>query len=334
MDYRKAPRSDDDLPIIGDYSEAQNARLRAETPSALAPEPPPPGPPPRDDGRRRDERWVLDPSDVQRHARIARQRKGARRFGKLRGVAWAAVVVAVGAVVYWKLDTLRGISVDFSELKSFLGGDAPTGTDASRSGSAQQSASVESQAVAGVEVATSRSDKPITAAPASSERPLAVPAATERPPARREAPVQEDAPAPAVAADAGSVGEQVAAVVPPAPPAPPEPETFAFALPVNTVSESDAATAILVVRSGGTRGASSVIWWTTPGTATPGSDYVDQGRVVEKFAPGEQNRTIRIPIVGDNVVEGPENFYVHLATSSGGEETEIGQAEVVINDDD
>jgi hypothetical protein len=91
---------------------------------------------------------------------------------------------------------------------------------------------------------------------------------------------------------------------------------------------------VLIVRSGGTRGASTVTWWTTPGTATPGADYVDLGRVVEKFAPGEQNRTIRIPIVGDNIVEGPENFYVHLATSAGGEEVEVGQTEVIINDDD
>jgi hypothetical protein len=325
MDHRQAPRSDDDVPIIGDYSEAQNARLRPEAPSPPAPEPPPPARPPRGDSRPRDERWTLDPSDLQRHARIARELEGTRRFGKLRKFVWVAAVAAIGLGVYWKFDTLRGISVDFSELKSFLGGDAPgTGSGVPRLGGAQQSASVETQAVAGIEAPTSRSDTPAPAPQPSSERP----------PARREAPAQEEVPASTVAPAAGSDHEPVASVAPPAPPAPPEPETFAFALPVNTVSESDAATAILIVRSGGNRGASSVIWWTTPGTATAGADYVDLGRVVEKFAPGEQNRTIRIPIVGDNIVEGDETFYVHLAKSSDGEEAELGQTEVVIKDDD
>jgi len=322
MDHRQAPRSDDDVPIIGDYSEAQNARLRAEAPSTPAPEPPPPARPPRGDSRPRDERWMLDPSDLQRHARNARQLEGSRRFATLRKFVSVAAVVAVGLLVYWKFDVLRGISVDFSELKTLLSGDAPpTGSHVPRPDGGQ-TASVETQTVAGVEAATSRADTPSTAPPPSSERP----------PARREPPALAEAPASIVAPGAGSAGEEATAPAPPAPP--PAPETFAFALPVNTVSESDAATAILIVRSGGNREASSVIWWTTPGTATPGADYVDLGRVVEKFARGEQNRTIRIPIVGDNIVEGPETFYVHLAKSSDGEEVELGQTEVVINDDD
>jgi hypothetical protein len=325
MDHRRAPRSDDDVPIIGDYSEAQNERLRPDAPSPPASEPPPPAHPPRGDSRPRDERWMLDPSDLQRHARIARQLEGTRRFGKLRKVVWVAAVAAVGLGVYWKFDALRGVSVDFSELKSFLGGDAAgTGAGVPRLGGVQQTASVETQAVAGIEAPTSRSD---TSAPAP-------PPSSERPPTLREPPAEEHTPASTVVPATESEREPVVSVAPPAPPAPPEPETFAFALPVNTVSESDAATAILIVRSGGNRGASSVIWWTTPGTATAGADYVDLGRVVEKFAPGEQNRTIRIPIVGDNIVEGDETFYVHLAKSSDGEEAELGQTEVVIKDDD
>jgi len=333
MNDRRAPRSDDDVPIIGDYSDAQNARLHAEAPSAREPEPPA-AERARGDVRRRDERWMLDPSDLQRHARIARQLEAGRRPGKLRKFLWVAALAAIGFAVYWKFDALRGISVDFSELESFLGRDAPTTGAGARPSGGEQTALVETQAVAGIEAPTSRAETSSTAPRASGERPPAAPASAERPPVRREPPAQEDTAASTVAPGAGSDAEQVG-VAPPVPPAPPpEPETFAFALPVNTVSESDAATAVLIVRSGDSRAASSVTWWTTPGTATAGADYVDQGRVVEKFAPGEQNRTIRIPIVGDNVVEGPETFYVHLARISGGEEVELGQTEVVINDDD
>ena len=78
-----------------------------------------------------------------------------------------------------------------------------------------------------------------------------------------------------------------------------------------------------------------VVWWTTDGTATAGTDYADRGRVTERFAVGEQNRTILIPLVGDRNVEGPENFYVHVAP--GDAEADLDRAEqleVVLNDDD
>jgi len=46
------------------------------------------------------------------------------------------------------------------------------------------------------------------------------------------------------------------------------------------------------------------------GTAKAGVDYVNLGVLDEKFARGEQNRTIHIPIVGDHNAEGPETFFV------------------------
>ncbi len=51
---------------------------------------------------------------------------------------------------------------------------------------------------------------------------------------------------------------------------------------------------------------------------------------------GQQNVTIRVPIIGDRNAEGPETFYVHLAPSeaaaAAGEPAQ--RLEVVINDDD
>ena len=114
------------------------------------------------------------------------------------------------------------------------------------------------------------------------------------------------------------------------------PEMFHFGLSAVTVSEADASAAVIVLRDGGRRGASSFTWWTTDGTATAGSDYASLGEVVQPFAVGQQNVTIRVPIIGDRNVEGPETFSVHLAPSeaaaAAGEPAQ--RLEVVINDDD
>ena len=114
----------------------------------------------------------------------------------------------------------------------------------------------------------------------------------------------------------------------------PTPETIAFALPKFNVSERDAFAAVIVVRNGGNRGPSVFTWWTSDGTAKAGSDYVDLGRVVEKFAAGEQNRIIRIPIVGDAVKEDTESFYVNLAPGDDASAEAQDRVEVVVEDDD
>ena len=100
------------------------------------------------------------------------------------------------------------------------------------------------------------------------------------------------------------------------------------------MSEADAGAHVLILRSGDRRRASSITWWTEDGTAKAGVDYADLGKVVEKFAAGEQNRAINIPIVGDHQVEGPERFLRLL-----GAERRLGfgrraaqKLEVVIND--
>jgi hypothetical protein len=102
------------------------------------------------------------------------------------------------------------------------------------------------------------------------------------------------------------------------------------------VSEADASAAVLILRNGDRRRASSVVWWTEDGTAKAGVDYANLGRVVEKFAAGEQNRTIHIPIIGDHQVEGPETFYVYVAPSEAADPAAepAQKLEVVINDAD
>jgi hypothetical protein len=75
-------------------------------------------------------------------------------------------------------------------------------------------------------------------------------------------------------------------------------------------------------------------WWTSDGTANAGKDYVDLGKVVVKFAKGEENRTIHIPIIGDEIAEGEESFYVNLAAGDDPSAQPQDRVEVVIEDDD
>jgi hypothetical protein len=137
-----------------------------------------------------------------------------------------------------------------------------------------------------------------------------------------------------VAAASEPAAEAPAPVAIPEPPAPPpEPEHFEFGLERVTVFESQPSAAVLILRLGDRRRASSVTWWTEEGTAKAGSDYVNLGVQTEKFAAGEQNRTIHVPIVGDHNTEGAENFFVVARTRTGnGSDLPTTRVEVVIND--
>src|SRR5262245_29814156 len=103
----------------------------------------------------RDEAWVIDPSDVQRHARRMQERD---RPDPLRRVArYAAVALAVAALgaAYWKRETLLGITVDTSGLTSLFTRGSPTPADAPGTEGGEGAASVEAPAVAGTRVSTS-----------------------------------------------------------------------------------------------------------------------------------------------------------------------------------
>ena len=262
----------------------------------------------------RKEEWLLDPGDLRRQARILRERQRVGPLGKL--VRYAAVVLLLVAAVavYWNFDRLRGMTVDIPELTALLHSRAQDGGTA-RAGGEPGTAVVEAAGVAGVEAPTSLSEAPpAQAAAAPQPSATAAPAAAQTSPPPAAAPAQEP---PALAA---------------APEPPPGPEKFSFGVERMEVSEGDASAAVLVLRGGDMRRASSVRWWTTDGTAKAGQDYVDLGRMVLKFAPNEQNRAIRVPIIGDKAVEGPENFYVNIAW--GDDDGPTARIEVVIVDDD
>ena len=255
------------------------------------------------------EAWRLDPADVARHAQLRRRSEQRSGLGKAARYFAIALALAGGFAVYWNFDTLRNVTVQAPALSALFKSVSGSDNKSVPASGASDTAVIESSQVAGTAAPTSVSaDRNRESGLEVAERATpAAPAAVEQPPA----------PAPA-----------------PKPLPAPTPETIAFALPKFNVSERDAFAAVIVVRNGGNRGPSVFTWWTSDGTAKAGSDYVDLGRVVEKFAAGEQNRIIRIPIVGDAVKEDTESFYVNLAPGDDASAEAQDRVEVVVEDDD
>jgi Calx-beta domain len=273
----------------------------------------------------------IDPNDMRRHARLLAERRRVGPLGRLVRYAAVALVLVGAFVAYRNLDALREVRLDFSSLTSLLGGGGRRGTVQDEAGTAG-SAVVEGAGVVGETAPTSLSDETPPGA-ASGDAPRSAP----------EAGPGADAPTRPAAATAPRARADVTSAPAAAQPAPQieperpvEPETFSFGLASVHVSEADASAAILILRNGGRRGLSSVVWWTSDGTATNGSDYASPGVAVERFAAGEQNRTIHVPIVGDRIAEAPETFYVSLSTDPGAGpgSTPVDRLEVVIDDDD
>jgi hypothetical protein len=274
-----------------------------------------------------------DPIEVRRHAqrmRGTRDRGGALativRYGLI------AAVVAAGVVGYRNFDTVRGVALDLAARAGLAGGGSGPADVASPGGEEPETVVVEGQEIAGAAMPTAIGGAPPTPEAAATDAPLAATPPAAAPPADDEAaaaPAEPPVPSESVAAAEPIVPPEPAAEPEP----PPGPETFELASGVVNVSEAAASAAVLVLRNGDRSRVSTVVWSTRDGTATAGSDYIDRGAVVERFAAGEQNRTIHVPIVGDRNAEGPEDFYVVLA-ADGAPVGDVREVRVVIDDDD
>jgi hypothetical protein len=277
------------------------------------------------------DQWRLDPGDVGRHARRMREAKRVGPLGKLVRYAAGALALAAGVSVYLNFDRVRALRVDASALTGLFADDADrAGPGTPRAGGEPATEVIEGGGIAGVPMPTS-----IGGAAPEAQADAVEPA--DRSPTPDAAPAPAESPSQAEPTAAERAEEQALATAPaPEPERPVTPERFHFGVSVVSVSEADASADVLVLRNGGRRGVSSVTWWTTDGTATAGSDYASLGQLVERFGVGEQNRTLRIPIVGDRNVEGPEIFYVHVAPSEAAAAAgaSVERLEVIINDDD
>lgn len=95
------------------------------------------------------------------------------------------------------------------------------------------------------------------------------------------------------------------------------PGELAFAAAQYTEQEDNGWAAILVDRRYGFEGEVSVRWRTQAGTATPGADYAEStGTVV--FADGEAQALFEIPLLDDDLMEGPETVQLFLYEPGGG----------------
>jgi hypothetical protein len=110
---------------------------------------------------------------------------------------------------------------------------------------------------------------------------------------------------------------------------------FSFAQPAAAVRENEVAARIVIRRTGDSRGAASIAWWTGNGTAVAGDDYADLGARVERFEPGEQSRTVYVPLTNDSVAESTKSFDVHLGRGAdAGSSPPLSSMRVDIVDDD
>jgi hypothetical protein len=92
---------------------------------------------------------------------------------------------------------------------------------------------------------------------------------------------------------------------------------FEMAAPVVYTTESSANAIVRVNRLGATNAAATVQFATQPGTATAGTDYIDQTGMLA-FAPGESSKTISVPLINDEARENDETFKIALSNPSAG----------------
>jgi Protein kinase domain/Calx-beta domain len=260
---------------------------------------------------------------VERAAAYEPSRSGA--FGKL---ALFVLVLVAGALLYLYQDTLR-------EGFSGLTGGAP--------------ADVEPQTAPATETAEPPEPLPRTETitdpePATVVAPGAERSATDRAPEAPapEAPAREAPPAATMAED---FAPSAPAAVPQAtapdaasietPAAAPGPTRFSFTQSVTTVRESDVAARIVIHRSGDVSGTADVAWWTGEDSAKAEADYADLGARVERFEPGERNRTVFVPLTNDAIAEPGKSFQVFLGHGDSAREGEPASGmRVEILDDD
>ncbi len=155
--------------------------------------------------------------------------------------------------------------------------------------------------------------------------------------AATEVPSQPEPTATVAAAGTASAIPAVSAPAPAvvAPAATPGPTRFSFNQPLTTVRENEVAARIVIRRSGDTRGAAAVAWWTGNGTAIADDDYADLGARVERFEPGEQSRTVYVPLTNDSIAESTKSFDVYLGRGEAAQDgPPLSSMRVDIVDDD
>jgi uncharacterized repeat protein (TIGR01451 family) len=109
---------------------------------------------------------------------------------------------------------------------------------------------------------------------------------------------------------------------------------FQFGSATYSVGENNGSVAITITRTGGSAGTATVLFKTSNGTATAGSDYTAVSQTVT-FNDGETSKTVNVFVSNDSVDEADET--VNLSLSNAGGSGQLGTpstAVLTINDDD
>jgi hypothetical protein len=251
-----------------------------------------------------------------------------RTTGARLGIVFLIIVLGgTGALVGLNYEAVRART---SELMATIGAaSAPQ-----QSPPSAQTASGAESGASGLPISQAEPDSP-AAAPAADAEPNAVPAAEQSPSAEAPLPVEtvernvviaaEDPPAP-VSAPAGRSDRSIASSSRPA---------FRFTQPVITIRENQAAAAVVIERSAASAPA-AIVWWTSDNSAVADEDYADLGQRTERFAAGEQSRTIFVPLFVDSLPERTESFYIYLGRYDAARShlATISSVRVDIRDDD
>jgi uncharacterized delta-60 repeat protein len=79
-------------------------------------------------------------------------------------------------------------------------------------------------------------------------------------------------------------------------------------------NEGDGTATITVLRTNGSSGTVSAFYYTVPGTAVPGVNYITVSNSLS-FQDGQTNRTFTVPLVDNNIAQGPVSLTLVLATN-------------------
>ena len=113
------------------------------------------------------------------------------------------------------------------------------------------------------------------------------------------------------------------------------PATFVAVDDVNILEGNSGTVAanFVLTRSGNTGLASSVVYATAPGTATPGSDYASVVPATATFAPGQTAATVTVPVNGDTVDEPNETFLLDLSLPTNATISDAQGVATIVDDD-
>jgi hypothetical protein len=114
----------------------------------------------------------------------------------------------------------------------------------------------------------------------------------------------------------------------------PAPPSIGFAQEEYTVSATSSVARLTIKRSGSLDKETIFHWRTVGGSARPERDYVSFDDAADRFAPGQRNAQILVPIVNDSQRRGTEYFDVEITDATTASLGSVVRATVVIVSED